>query len=226
MQMRFLCAGPRYAARDRPCRYVNGTTQLRSIPAAGTFRIYDLAGHNIGTGVLSAAMTLYNCGANGCYFGFQTAFTANTGCFTPSPQNWFEFGLDIFQESGGSDEGAARRAADAVGARWRDHARTPARVRAAFCIEIANDNYVQYEEASQIPSPGVCVSVCLCFCVSVRVFLFLCVCARARACAPANPCAEVPSSPAVSPVSRAAARRLRDVLRGRGVGPLREPHAG
>ena len=90
--------------------HVNGTTQMRSIPADATYNITDLWGSQVAPGLLSTVMTLYNCGTEGCYFGLQTSFTAGSGCFG---SNWFAFGLRVSHAGGeggwGSVRGATRR---------------------------------------------------------------------------------------------------------------------
>lgn len=114
-------------AGDKVSLHVNGTTSLRSVPVAGSYRIYALDGGNAAAGVLSDVMTLSDCGPNGCYFGMDVPFTLTPGCFGTST-GWFEFGLDVFQKKSGSDEG--------------------------FCIEVANPTYVNYEQTTPQPPPG------------------------------------------------------------------------
>jgi len=105
---------------------VNGTTQIRTVPVDGSYRIYDIAGHNVVGGALSDAMTITSCVEEGCYFSVVVDFELPAEAFTP--QGWMEFGLDVFQKSSGSDEG--------------------------FCVEIANVAYVNYEETHPQPPPG------------------------------------------------------------------------
>lgn len=104
---------------------VNGTTHIRSIPTAGSYRIYDLAGHNVVAGVLTDAMTLFNCGHLGCEFGIDVDFTLPDAAFTS--QGWMSFTLDVFQEKSGSDEG--------------------------FCVSVSNPDFVAYESKTS-PPPG------------------------------------------------------------------------
>lgn len=115
-----------YKAGDMVHLFVNGTTSLRAIPEHGSFRIYDLAGHNAAAGILSDTLSLYSCDTEGCHFGFDTTFALTTGMFTS--QGWFEFGLDVFQQASGSDEG--------------------------MCIQVMNPTYVEYEQKSGQPPPG------------------------------------------------------------------------
>ena len=105
---------------------INGTTSLHSVPVDGSYRVYDIAGHNVIGGALSDAMTIYNCVSEGCYFGVTTDFVLPSAAFTP--EGWMEFALDVFQKSSGSDEG--------------------------FCVEIANNAYVTYEQTHPQPPPG------------------------------------------------------------------------
>lgn len=113
-------------ANDHIHLTVNGTTSITTIPSHGSYRIYDLAGHNAASGVLADALSLHDCGAKGCKFGMHVPFTLPQGAF--SSQGWMEFGLDVFQEASGSDEG--------------------------FCIEIANDAYLHFEQTKPQPPPG------------------------------------------------------------------------
>lgn len=105
---------------------VNGTTSLKTVPTAGSYRIYSLDGHNEAAGVLSDVMSIEDCGEQGCYFYLDIAFQLNAGSF--SDQGWFEFGLDVFQKGSGSDEG--------------------------MCIEIFNQAYATYETTHPQPPPG------------------------------------------------------------------------
>jgi len=96
---------------------VKVTTSLKSVPQEGSFRIYALAGGNADGGALSDVMTITSCGQLGCYYTLDIKdFPITPTMFTA--QGWFEFGLDIFQKSSGSDEG--------------------------MCIEVANPAYVSY----------------------------------------------------------------------------------
>lgn len=105
---------------------VNGTTQIKTVPVDGSYRIYDIAGHNVVGGALTDAMTIYECVEEGCYFGVVVDFVLPAAAFTE--QGWMEFGLDVFQKSSGSDEG--------------------------FCVEVANQAYVTYEQTHPQPPPG------------------------------------------------------------------------
>lgn len=110
---------------------INGTTSIKKVPTAGSFRIYDLAGHNAFAGVLSEHMTLGQCGVQGCYFNFEFSFAMTADMWGPSSgplDGSMEFGLDVFQKGSGSDEG--------------------------FCINVMNQKFVHYEETSIQPPPG------------------------------------------------------------------------
>ena len=110
---------------DQVTLTINGTTSLREITQYGSYRIYDLAGKNVAAGVLGDVVSLFNCGAQGCHFGVNLQFTITEGSFNAG---WMEFGFDSFQKKSGTDE--------------------------AFCIEIANDAYVKYEQTTPQPPPG------------------------------------------------------------------------
>lgn len=111
---------------DHILMHVNGTTSLRSVPTAGSYRIYGLDGKNVATGVLTNVMSLSDCNSEGCHFGLNIGFVLPPGCFTS--QGWFEYGLDVFQKKSGSDEG--------------------------MCIEVVNPTYLHYEETTPQPPPG------------------------------------------------------------------------
>jgi hypothetical protein len=78
---------------------VRGTTTLSTVPVAGSYRIYALAGGNAAAGVLTDVLTI-----DRGTFVMVIPFTATAACFN-LPKNWFEFGIDVFQKGSGSDEG-------------------------------------------------------------------------------------------------------------------------
>ena len=85
-------------AGDKVTLTVNGTTTLKSCPAAGSYRIYSLVGKNQQAGVLCDILTILPDGV----FILSIPITLIAGDFV---DDWFEFGLDVFQEKSGSDEG-------------------------------------------------------------------------------------------------------------------------
>jgi hypothetical protein len=103
---------------------VQGSTSMTSVPAAGAYRIYDLAGHNLDGGALPDVMAI-----QGNAFTLQINFTLNADVFHAG--DWVEWGLDIFQQSGGADE--------------------------AMCIEFSDKEYVTYLKSSNPPFEDYCV---------------------------------------------------------------------
>ena len=67
---------------------VRGSTTMKSVPVAGSFRIYNLQGGNMFAGVLADTLTL-----SGNNFVFKTSFTLDSGAFATG--RWVEWGLDI-----------------------------------------------------------------------------------------------------------------------------------
>jgi len=98
-----------YAAGDHGMLLVNGTTHLTVVPDGGSYRIYTLSGHNGASGVLSDVMSLPSPG----HFHLKVPYTISSESFVG---NQFEFGLDIFQNASGSNQG--------------------------MCIEVANPAYI------------------------------------------------------------------------------------
>jgi hypothetical protein len=84
---------------------VQGITTLKSIPVAGSYRIYNLAGHNMAAGVLSDVMKL-----SGNAFTLNIKFTLDAGAFGAG--KFLEWGLDVFQQQSGSDEAMCIEFAD------------------------------------------------------------------------------------------------------------------
>lgn len=78
---------------------VTGTTTLKTVPTAGSYRIYSLAGVNVAAGALSNALTV----SNG-KFVLTVDFDLSSNCFDET-KGFFEFGIDVFQKGSGSDEG-------------------------------------------------------------------------------------------------------------------------
>jgi len=87
-----------YQAGDNITLHIVGTTSLKTISAAGSYRIYTLSGKNGGSGVLSDAFKITSPG----HFEASIPVTLQTASFSG---DWFEFGLDVFQAKSGSDEG-------------------------------------------------------------------------------------------------------------------------
>eukprot|EP00658_Telonema_sp_P-2_P031805 TRINITY_DN23722_c0_g1_i7.p1 TRINITY_DN23722_c0_g1~~TRINITY_DN23722_c0_g1_i7.p1 ORF type:complete len:390 (-),score=94.03 TRINITY_DN23722_c0_g1_i7:443-1612(-) len=79
---------------------VTGKTTMTQVPVSGSYRLYALTGGNVGTGLLTDALTL---GANGS-FTMQVQFNVAANNFGSS-RDLFEVGLDVFQKASGSDEG-------------------------------------------------------------------------------------------------------------------------
>jgi len=104
-----------YKAGDHVVLGVKGETTLKEIPVGGSYRIYTLSGKNGAAGVLSDVFKMTGNGT----FEATIPFTLTADSFAGE---FFEFGLDVFQEKSGSDEG--------------------------MCIEIANPAYVASEKAN------------------------------------------------------------------------------
>ena len=104
---------------------IKGETSLASVPATGSYKIYNLAGETTFTGDLQKAMTITGT-AKPYDFTLEVEFPLTEGSFIRGSQ-FFEFGVDVFQASSGADEG--------------------------MCIEISNEIYVKYEEDKPVP-PG------------------------------------------------------------------------
>jgi len=104
-----------YAVGDHATLYVTGTTTLTAAPVGGSYRIYTLSGHNGASGVLTDVLTLPSTG----HFALQVPYTIAAGSFGDDGQ--FEFGLDIFQNASGSNEG--------------------------MCVEVGNPTYVTAMQA-------------------------------------------------------------------------------
>lgn len=78
---------------------VRGTTSMKTVPTAGSYRIYALAGGNVATGVLTDVLVI-----DKGTFVMTIPFTAGATMFDLK-KDWFEFGIDVFQAKSGSDEG-------------------------------------------------------------------------------------------------------------------------
>jgi len=86
-----------YKVGDNVTMIVKGTTSIKEVPVAGSYRVYALSGGNVAAGVLTDVMTL-----SGSNFALDISFQITSGDFDGKN---FEFGLDIFQKKSGSDEG-------------------------------------------------------------------------------------------------------------------------
>ena len=78
---------------------VRGTTSMETVPVAGSYRVYALAGGNVATGVLTDVLVI-----DKGTFVMTIPFTAGATMFDLK-KDWFEFGIDVFQAKSGSDEG-------------------------------------------------------------------------------------------------------------------------
>jgi hypothetical protein len=98
-----------------------GKTTLKEVPTAGSYRVYALKGGNVDAGVLADALTV-----SGGSFVFKATFKVSEALFQSAQQtNMFEFGVDVFQSSSGSNEGV--------------------------CVEVASKDYVAAEVARVDP---------------------------------------------------------------------------
>jgi len=100
---------------------ISGKTTITEVSPAGSYRIYSLQGDNVAAGVLTDALTLDGQGG----FTFSTTFWVTAALFDSADSAMFEFGVDVFQQSSGSDEG--------------------------MCVEVASAPYVAYEAAKPAP---------------------------------------------------------------------------
>lgn len=112
-------------AKDTMLVEIKGETSLATVPLAGSFKIYNLAGDTTFSGDLSKAMTITGT-AKPFDFTLEIEFPLTQGSFDTT-SDYFEFGVDVFQASSGADEG--------------------------MCIEIANVKYTKYEQNKPNP-PG------------------------------------------------------------------------
>jgi len=107
-------------AGDTVTMIVHGTTKIKAVPSSGTYKVYDGAGKNAAQGILSDVMTI----------------DASSGAFTikvsgivldaSSVQgDVIEWGLDIFQDKSGSNEG--------------------------MCVQVASDAYVKMVQPKASP---------------------------------------------------------------------------
>lgn len=103
---------------DKLTLEVDGVTTITHVPTDGSYRIYALDGHNIAAGALSDVFTL-----NAPDFKIVASFEVTADNI--GADNFFEFGLDVFQQGSGSDEG--------------------------MCIEIADIEYLAYEKSKPDP---------------------------------------------------------------------------
>merc|ERR1711998_801117 len=97
---------------------VTGKTTIKTVTEIMSYRIYELTGHNGAAGNLIDVLTVTSDGD----FTMKIPFQLTSDYFnTTGSKNWFEFGIDVFQKSEGSDE--------------------------AMCIEVANSQYTAYMES-------------------------------------------------------------------------------
>ena len=106
-----------YAAGDHVKVLAKGSTTLKSIPPSGTYRVYSMQGHNTATGLLSSVMTLA-----GGKFSLEIPFILPQDSFFGDD---FEFGIDVFQDKSGTNEG--------------------------MCIEVASPAYITQERLKLSP---------------------------------------------------------------------------
>lgn len=96
-----------------------GETTIKKVTPDGSWRIYALNGKNMAAGVLADALTLDGSGG----FSMEVEFDVTADAIGAG--GFFEFGVDVFQQGSGSDEG--------------------------MCVEVASKQYEVYEENK--PSP-------------------------------------------------------------------------
>merc|ERR1712028_228391 len=86
-----------YKVGDNVTLIVEGSTTMKEVPVAGSYRVYALSGGNVAAGVLTDVMNL-----SGSNFVLDIPFQLTTADYDVKD---FEFGLDIFQKKSGNDEG-------------------------------------------------------------------------------------------------------------------------
>jgi len=85
------------AAGDDVTTTVTGVTKMTSIPFAASYKIYDMAGNNAGSGAINDANLQLNDGK----FKLTITNTLDAASVADGKVNW---GIDVFLEAGGSDE--------------------------------------------------------------------------------------------------------------------------
>jgi len=85
------------AAGDKVTTIVTGVTKMTSIPFQASYKIYDMAGNNAGSGAINAA----NLNLDDGKFTLTIASTLDATSVADGKVDW---GLDVFLGAGGSDE--------------------------------------------------------------------------------------------------------------------------
>ena len=98
---------------------ITGITTITSVSASASYRVYALDGKNMAFGVLANAFILTGNGG----FVFTPSFEITADAI--GSNGFVEFGIDVFQEKSGTDEG--------------------------MCVQLASKPYVEYVESR--PSP-------------------------------------------------------------------------
>ena len=136
-------------AGDKVDLKVDGFTSLAKVPVAGTWRIYDLAGHNAATGLLTDVMSLRQT-ATGMAFDMNINFTFPAASIA-GPD--LEFGLDIFMDKS-ADEGMCIEIANPAYI-----ATVKAKVSPPFvdyCVDEGHGHFKK-QTIAIVPAPVICV---------------------------------------------------------------------
>merc|ERR1711934_266500 len=90
--------GTKLAGGTRIILNVDGTTTLTKLPEHGSYKVYDMPGHNIAGGALADVLKLDGAGK----FVATVPITLDAASAVGNVIDW---GFDIFQDSSGSSEG-------------------------------------------------------------------------------------------------------------------------
>jgi len=133
-------------AGDQTTVIVKGRTQIKEVPAVGTYKIYDMAGHNAAQGVLTDALTLD--GSGGFTFRITLAFPAAsvTG-------GLIEFGIDVFMDQN-AHEGMCVEVANPAYIDTVKNKVSPA--FEIYCYDNGDGTWVEHHHGI-VPQPAVCL---------------------------------------------------------------------
>jgi hypothetical protein len=125
--------GPKLASGEKVIMIVKGKTTLTKVPPNGSYKIYDQAGKNMGSGVLSTVMTLSSPD-----FTLKVPITLDAASVQPP---FVEWGLDIFQNPSGSDEAMCIQvSSDAYVNEVKSKVSPPFDM---YCVDEGNGNFIK-----------------------------------------------------------------------------------
>lgn len=136
-------------AGDNVTLLVKGTTTMSKVPVEATWRIYDMAGHNAATGVLSDVCTL-DTSKSPTAFRLDIPFTFPAASISGS---LLEFGLDIFMDKS-ADEGMCVEVANPAYVAAMKAKVSPPFVD--YCVDEGGGRFVK-KTIPIVPKPAVCL---------------------------------------------------------------------